>query len=101
VLISFLYLLAFIYFWRVENRYRTLDWYRNDRTSARSGFIFGFSVCFWGLVYGLEKALLSSFSWTDGLWVGALFVGGIVLVYIRSGRTLRDDINIIFKHGKK
>jgi len=36
--------------------------------------------------------------WSVG---GGVVCGGLVLVYIRSGRTVSDDIKIVFKHGKK
>ena len=101
IVFAIIYLGVFIYFWNVEDRYRTFDWYRNKKTSARSGFISGFSISIWGLVFFAEKLLTASFVWPMGLWAGALFVGGLVLVYIRSGRTVTDDIKTILKHGKK
>jgi hypothetical protein len=101
VVLAFLFLGAFVYFWNVEGRYRTFDWYRNKKTSARSGFISGFSIALTGLLFLAEKLLTGSFVWQVGVWVGVLFVGGLVLVYIRSGRTVADDIKIIFKNGKR
>ena len=100
-LLAVLYLLAFIYFWRIEYRYRTFSWYRYNKTSAKSGLILGLSIAFWGVLFLTEKILLSSFSWRVGLWAGMLLVGGQILVYIRSGRTIKDDLKIIFKNGKK
>lgn len=101
VVLAVLSLLTFIYFWNVESKYRTFDWYRNKKTSARSGFIAGFSIALWGLLFLAEKLLTKSFAWTYGVWAGVLFVGGLILVYIRSGRTVAEDFKIIFKHGKK
>jgi hypothetical protein len=101
IVISVLYLAAFIYFWNVEGKYRIFDWYRNKKTSARSGFIAGFSISLWGLLFLAEKFLTRSYLWPVGVWSGILFVGGLVLVYIRSGRTVADDIKNILKHGKK
>jgi len=99
--LAILYLGAFIYFWRAEETYRVLDWYRNNKTSAKSGYITGLSMAVWGVLFLVEQWLKRSFSWPYGVWAGALFVGGLVLVYIRSGRTVSDDIKIVFKHGKK
>ncbi len=101
VVFAVAFLLVYIYFWNVEGKYRTFDWYRNNKTSARSGFISGFSISLWGLLFLAENFLNSKLSWQVGLWAGLLFVGGLVLVYIRSGRTVADDINLVFKHGKR
>ena len=101
IVLAVLFLGAFIYFWRAEETYRVMDWYRNNKTSAKSGYITGLSVAAWGLLLMTELWLNRSLTWQYGLWSGMLFVGGLVLVYIRSGRTVKDDIKIVFKHGKK
>ena len=101
IVLALIYLLVFIYFWNVEERYRTFAWYRNNKTSARSGFVAGFSISLWGLLFLTEKILTGNYFWTVGLWSGILFVGGLVLVYIRSGRTITEDLKNILKNGKK
>lgn len=101
VVMSVLFLLTFVYFWNIEKRYRTFDWYRNKKTSAKSGFIVGFSLSMMGLYYLLDRLILNNYSWKAGLWCGMLFVGGLILVYIRSGRTINDDLKIILKNGKR
>jgi hypothetical protein len=101
LVLAVLFLVAFIYFWGAEETYRVLDWYRNKKTSAKSGYITGLSLSAWGILLVTELLLDRSFSWPYGLWSVILFVGGLVLVYIRSGRTVKDDIKIVFKHGKK
>ena len=101
VVLAVLFLAVFIYFWRAEQTYRVLDWYRNKKTSARSGYIAGLSIASWGLLYLAETLLLNICSWVCIIWVIVLFVGGVVLVYIRSGRTVAEDIKTIFKHGKR
>jgi len=101
VVLALIFLFTFVYFWNVEKRYRTFDWYKNKRTSARSGFISGALISFWGLFYLVEKLLIVDFVWQVGVWSGVLFVGGLVLVYIRSGRTVADDLKTILKYGKK
>jgi hypothetical protein len=101
IVFAAVYLGIFIYFWNIEGRYRTFDWYRNKKTSAKSGFIAGFSIAAWGVLFFVEKILTKNFVWQAGVWAGVVFVGGLVLVYIRSGRTVAEDIKTIFKHGKK
>ncbi|HAI22331.1 TPA: hypothetical protein DCL92_00845, partial [Candidatus Collierbacteria bacterium] len=76
-------------------------WYRNNKTSARSGFVAGFSISWWGLLFLAEKIMTGNYFWTVGLWSGMLFVGGLVLVYIRSGRTITEDLKNILKNGKR
>lgn len=100
IVLAFIYLLVFVLFWNTEGRYRTYEWYRNKKTSSKSGFITGFSLSLWGILFLAEKLLIASFDIWVGVWTAMLFVGGLVLVYIRSGRTVADDIKIIFKHGK-
>lgn len=87
IVLAFLYFLVLVYFWNIEGKYRTLDWYRNKKTSAKSGFITGFSIASWGVLFLAEKLLTANFVWQTGVWAGLLLVGGLVLVYIRSGRT--------------
>lgn len=101
IVFALVYLGIFVYSWNIEGKYRTFDWYRSKKTSARSGFITGFSISLWGGMFLAEKLLTRSFVWQAGVWAGVVFVGGLVLVYIRSGRTVAEDIKIIFKHGKK
>lgn len=101
IVLALMYLLVFIYFWNVEERYRTFVWYRGNKTSARSGFVAGFSISLWGLLFLVEKIMIGNYFWTVGLWSGILFVGGLVLVYIRSGRTAMEDLKNILKNGKK
>lgn len=101
LLISLIYLIVFSYFWSIEDKYRTIDWYRNKKTSAKSGFISGFSIMIWGGLFLVENLLFGRVGLISGLWSLCLFVGGPVLVYIRSGRTIKDDIKLITKNGRK
>ena len=102
VLLGIIYLLFFIFFWIMEDKYRTFSWYKGNRTSSRSGLIIGFSISSWGLLFLIDTLLIfRRFSVASISWSAILFVGGIVLVYIRSGRTVADDIKTIFKHGRK
>lgn len=100
-LIAVLMVAFFGIFWKVEDRYRTFSWYRSKKTSARSGLISGLLISCWGLLFVLEMILFSKMNLTNLIGGILLFVGGFVLVYIRSGRTVSEDIKIIFKNGKK
>lgn len=99
--ISIVSALMFIYLWRAERSYRIYNWYKNRRTEARPGYLTGVSLSF----YGLIGMVMSYISVPRLLWAiivnGLLFVSGFVLVYIRSGRVLSDDLKFISKHGKK
>ncbi|PIP86016.1 hypothetical protein COW83_01125 [Candidatus Collierbacteria bacterium CG22_combo_CG10-13_8_21_14_all_43_12] len=100
-LLGVIYLLIFIVGWDAESKYRTYSWYKSNKTSARSGLITGFSISIGGLLYLGERWMLGQFNLPNGVWGTVLFVGGIVLVYIRSGRTVAEDIKIVLKHGRK
>jgi hypothetical protein len=54
-----------------------------------------------GGLYLAERLLIGSYDWRVGLSSGILFVAGFVLVYIRSGRTVAEDIKNITKHGQR
>ena len=100
LVLALIYLLIYILFWSIEDKYRTFERYRGKRTSARSGLISGFSISFLGIAYCLEKLILKRIIAVELLWGLLLFVLGFVLVYIRSGRTVAEDIKIILKHGR-
>ena len=85
VILSLLHLGLFIYLWQMEDKYRTYEWYRGKRTSARSGFITGFVLSFWGLAFLIERLIFKEVILWSVIWGGSLLVGGLVLVYIRSG----------------
>ncbi len=100
-IVSFLLLFFFLWFWSVEEKYRTFGWYKANKTSAKSGFILGFSLSIWGTAYLVEQILNNGVGLWEAIWSAGLFVGGLVLVYIRSGRTVAEDIKTILKHGRK
>ena len=94
-------LVVFSLLWKGEQEYRTYEWYKNKKTQARSGFITGVALSYYGLAH---------FAWQmaspDRKLVGImadllLFAGGWVIVYSRSGRSLSDDLKLIKRHGRK
>lgn len=103
VVLGILYFLMYVVFWHLSKTYRLIDWYRAARTSARSGFVSGFSVFVLGAVFLLEVLMLSKLNLVVVLWSLLLIVLGLVMVYIRSGRVLKEDINSlkIWKKIKK
>ena len=94
-------LAMFIYLWRAEKVYRTYDWYKNNKTQAKSGFLSGVALSY----YGLTHIVLLLLTPGRALWVVGvnflLFVGGWVLVYSRSGRNLAEDIKFKRIYGRK
>lgn len=92
--------IAFGFFWKAEGEYRTYSWYRYKRTQARSGFLSGSGMIVFGLVM-LIVQLFGAKSLVEILLSVSLIVAGIVLVYIRSGRTIKEDIKIVSKYGRK
>lgn len=92
--------LLFGYFWKAEDEYRTYSWYRNKRTQAKTGYISGAVLSLYGLL-NLIFFVIFKGKLIDVLLSVFLIVAGIVLVYIRSGRTLKEDIKNISKYGRK
>ncbi len=87
-----LYFLFFILLWKVERIYRTFMWYRENRRTAQTGFIFAVFWIGYGLI-GLGLGLVgppavSIFSFSiDPILYGAAVCYGLAMLYIRSGRT--------------
>lgn len=92
--------LAFGFFWKAENEYRTYSWYRYKKTQAKSGFLSGSGMIVFGLVTIIDQ-LFSSKTVLEMAIGACLIVAGIVLVYIRSGRTVKEDIKLISNYGRK
>ena len=90
----------FLFFWKAENDYRTYGWYRNKKTHAKSGFIAGSGIVVFGLLNLISQVWLGR-QLIEMVLGGFLIVGGSVLVYIRSGRTVKEDIKIISNYGRK
>ncbi len=101
LVLSLIYLLFFIFSWGAEDKYRTFGWYKGNKTSSRSGLITGLSISVWGMLSILEESFFNNMDFNKVMWGILLIVGGMVLVYIRSGRTVSEDIKIIFKNGRK
>lgn len=100
-LISLVYITSFVLLWRSEARYRFFAWYKATKNSARTGFVFGAAVFLSGFIYLLELVVSSGFKLNTYMLVGVLcLVIGVLIVYIRSGRLLADDIAIIKKWKK-
>jgi prolipoprotein diacylglyceryltransferase len=65
-----LYGLLFLFLWRVEEHYRTFQWYKGNRSEANSGFMAAFFCIIQGFI-GLVLYPLRS-----GLWVGTVRIDG-------------------------
>lgn len=87
-----LYSLFFVVLWKLEHVYRTFLWYRENRRTAQTGFVFAVFWIGYGLI-GLGLGLVSppaisifSFS-VDAVLYGTAICYGLALLYVRSGRT--------------
>lgn len=74
-----------------ERQYRAYFWYRYRRSSAQTGFVtsaFLIGVGFLGMLFSLHQIPFGLLTITTFLTVFSLFtfVGGFILLYIRSGR---------------
>jgi len=97
IVMMLVYVVFFVWWWRMEGEYRMLSWYRAGRVAAKTGFLwFGFLI-FVGFSFGLasffrgEQALVFGVS-VDLIGSVVCGVVGVVGLYRRSGRRLRDDL---------
>lgn len=98
--IGLLFVIATFWLWKLENQYRFFDWYKGNKNSARPGFVtaVGFSIV--GLAFIFELVIYKSsflFSYVFGFLI---FVVGLFLLYIRSGRVLVEDLYFLKKWKK-
>lgn len=100
ILIGFLCLLTTFLLWRSEKTYRFLDWYKGAKTYTRTGFVFGMGLMAVGVLYLIELGVYAQRNWLYYGFGASLFVIGIALLYIRSGRMLEEDFSIIKKWKK-
>ena len=94
-------LAVFSFLWKAEKEYRTYAWYKNKKTQAKSGFISGVVLSYYGLVQLAWQLASQDRKIAVVITSILLFVGGWFLVYSRSGRNLSDDIKLISRYGKK
>lgn len=100
VLVGILYLLGAIWLWRLEKTYRFLDWYKGNKTYAKTGFVFSISIAMVGALYLIELFAYSVHSWYLYLLGLTMIILGLAMLYIRSGRMIDEDFKIIKKWKK-
>ncbi len=93
---ALVFLLCFVWLWRLEREYRTFNWYRYRRTQARSGFVFGMYLVFLGLTLALFSFVPKLAEMTLILGIASLVLGAI-FIYWRSGRVLAHDVKTLIK----
>jgi len=96
---ALVWLLVFVWLWRLEKEYRTFSWYRFRRTQARPGFIFGSFLFLSGLVTILSNSW--PFFKLPALAFGFFeLILGTIIIYLRSGRSLIHDVKLLPIIGK-
>lgn len=87
-----LFLLLFVILWKLERVYRTFLWYRENRRTAQSGFVFavfciGFGIITAGMIM-VQPASVQFFSVPIDPIIGVLSIfTGLFTLFVRSGRT--------------
>ena len=91
--------LWFFFLWWVEGEYRTFEWYRFRKTQARAGFISG--VFMFG--FGLINLIVELWFGSNSLWpvYAGIVVVGLLVVYIRSERRVKKDLELLSKSFKR
>lgn len=93
VVSSVLFLSLFFFLSRLEQRYRTFLWYRAKKRSAQTGFLCAvFLICygFFGTTLGWFRPATTTIAGVsvDPVLRLLVMIAGIVLLYVRSGRSL-------------
>lgn len=91
---AFLFLIIFVWLWKLESEYRTFEWYRFRKTQAKSGFIFGSFLFFTGLIIVISNIWPKTNLFTMILGVISVF-WGVVVIYRQSGRSLAHDVKLL------
>lgn len=87
------FLALYVYLSRVELQYRNFQWYRSGKKSAQTGFLLSTAAIgsgiFFFLVSFLKPATVHIFDTNiDRVFALVLFIGGLLVLYHRSGRPL-------------
>ena len=90
------FVLLFIFLWKVEQRYRTFDWYRGKKAGTQTGFLTFIYLIVLGLlqifIAQLQEARVYWFGVVPEIWIGCLLmITGSIGLYWRSGREVSDD----------
>ena len=88
-----IYLLLFTFLSWAEVRYRTFEWYRSTKHSAQTGFLFAVFCMVYGLAGIGLGAIMPAQIIIRGIPLdlpirGIIFAYGLLLLYVRSGRSL-------------
>lgn len=102
ILEMIIYCALFVFLYRIEQKYRTLTWYKGKRSQAHSGFVM---ACYF-IVVGLVGLSLDvwrdperlSFLRTDVVTHFGLFVFGIRVMVHRSGTLLKSKKTSTSRH---
>lgn len=94
LLSALVFLVIFVWLWRLEKEYRTIAWYRFRRTQARAGFIFGAFLFLSGLLV-ISANIWPVFLIQEFFFGAVCLVTGVGLVYWRSGRSLVHDVKLL------
>lgn len=102
ILEMIIYCALFVFLYRIEQKYRTLTWYKGKRSQAHSGFVMACYFIVVGLV-GLSLDIWRdperlSFLRTDVITHFGLFVFGIWVMVHRSGTLLKSKKTSTSRH---
>jgi prolipoprotein diacylglyceryltransferase len=101
-----LFLLLTIVLYKVSLKYRTYEWYRAGKNTARAGLAFSVFLAGLGLINVAMAGLTPVIKFIAGYslrgWAGLLLtVLGVGLGYLRSGRKMEDDLRKLVAYRPK
>lgn len=95
LLSSFLYLLTFMWLWRTERTYRTINWYKGRKSTANTGFIFAVALILFGLINAVSTGLRERVNELELIVSGITFLSGLIVIYWQAERNLKSDLRLI------
>ncbi len=90
---ALLYCLLFVSLWKLEQVYRTFLWYRSNKRTSQTGFLFSVFLMGYGLIGVLlafvQPSMVTVFGiHIEGVLRGVIIVVGGILLFKRSGRSV-------------
>jgi phosphatidylglycerol---prolipoprotein diacylglyceryl transferase len=84
-----------VWWWKMEREYRTVEWYRAGRVTAKSGFLWFGWLVFLGVIMGVSTWFRAGLLEVNGVVVDRLWAFGTVMVgasglFLRSGRKVGE-----------
>lgn len=93
------FFILFLWMFWLDGNYRTISWYRAGKTYAQTGFLWFWLLTWTGLIELVSefgKLPIGQFGLSRGVDIAVLLTG-LIGLYVRSGRNLKQDYQALLK----